>query len=63
MHRNLNISILSMICFLMFNFLTYADDNRQQLPENLEEIALDNIDRLVPLATFSSTEISDVAWS
>jgi WD40 repeat protein len=62
MYRNLKLCILALTCFLMLNCHVYAEDN-QQLPEHLEEITLDNVDRLVPLATFSTTEIGDVIWS
>ena len=63
MPRNLYIFILSTMYFLIFNCLTYAQADSQQLPENLEEITLDNIEGIITLAIFPTTHVSDVAWS
>ncbi len=63
MHVNLRRIILCLAYLIAFNYVTHAENNSQVLPEHLEEITLDNIEKIQPLLTFSTTHIDDVAWS
>ncbi len=62
MHLKLKILTFLFICLVTRTF-TFGRESRLELPESLEEITLDNIDKLLPLITIDLTGVNTLGWS